>query len=341
MREAAEIEADVLRSLKKGKLPTAKIEFISFRDAVQKFLPWAKAEYRAHPNSYKRIKTSLASALVKFNKIPVSAIDGAEIDDYKTWRATEHEVRDITIRHDLHALSVFFAYAIRHHWAAANPIEQVKIPSDADAERMHVLTNEEESAYFHRAANYPDLFDVGRIMVNQGCRPEEVTQLAKKEVNFDTNKLFVASKTRAGRRDLDMTAETRQILERRMKGDSPWIFPSKKKRGSHIGRINPAHDRLVAAAAKEGISIDFVPYDFRHTFATRAAQGGMDLPTLAVLLGHGSMRCLHKYVHPTAEHKKAAMKRYDLQTKRVKRQTRVSFPVVPGRPNTRAELSAH
>jgi integrase len=338
MREAGEIEAEALRSLKKGKLPTAKIEFITFRDAVQKFLLWAEAEYRAHPNSFKRIRTSLSSALEKFNKAPVSAIDGAEIDDYKTWRATKHEVRDITIRHDLHALSVFFAYAIRHHWASSNPIEEVKIPSDAEAERIHVLTYEEESDYFRRAAKHPDLFDVGRIMVNQGCRPEEVTQLAKKDVNLETNKLFVCSKTRAGRRHLDMTAETREILERRMKGDSPWIFPSKKKRGSHIGRINSAHDRLVAEAAKEGIAIDYVPYDLRHTFATRAAQAGIDLPTLASLLGHGSTRCLHKYVHPTAEHKSAAMKRFDRAIRRGKQQSRSPLPSVVSRPTTHHQL---
>ena len=55
-------------------------------------------------------------------KLAVSAIDRAKIDDYKTWRADKHEVRDITIRHDLHALSAFFKCAIRHHWASADPI---------------------------------------------------------------------------------------------------------------------------------------------------------------------------------------------------------------------------
>jgi site-specific recombinase XerD len=41
------------------------------------------------------------------------------------------------------------------------------------------------------------------------------------------------------------------------------------------------------------------------------AEAGVDLPTLAALLGHGSIRCVQKYVHPTADHKKQAMKRYD------------------------------
>ena len=52
-------------------------------------------------------------------------------------------------------------------------------------------------------------------------------------------------------------------------------------------------------------------YDFRHTFATRMAEAGIDLATLAAILGHNSIRMVQKYVHITAEHKRAAMARYD------------------------------
>ena len=64
-------------------------------------------------------------------------------------------------------------------------------------------------------------------------------------------------------------------------------------------------------AQEEGLTLSFVLYDFRHTFATRLAQAGVDLATLAAILGHNSIRIVQKYVHPTAEHKKAAMARYD------------------------------
>jgi integrase len=311
-REAVRVEAEALEALKKGRPATRSIEVISFRDAAAKFLSWAEVHYRAHPNSYKRIKTSLSSSLVYMNRIPVSTINAAKVDDYKMWRATEHGVRDITIRHDLHALSTFFTYAIRHYWAFANPIDEVDIPSDADAERMHVLTAYEEEDYFSRAARFPVLHDVGRLMINQGLRPEEATSLAKEDINFEAGKLQVCrGKSRAARRVLDLTTESRQILARRMKGDSRWIFPSTRNHGKHIGRINSAHDSIVLEASKQGVVIGFVPYDFRHTFATRIAEAGVDLPTLAALLGHGSIRCVQKYVHPTADHKKRAMKRYD------------------------------
>jgi hypothetical protein len=58
--------------LEQGRRPTLQIEVIQFSDAVGKFLVAVADKYRSHPNSFKRIKTSLSSALVFFAKTPVS-----------------------------------------------------------------------------------------------------------------------------------------------------------------------------------------------------------------------------------------------------------------------------
>ena len=57
--------------------------------------------------------------------------------------------------------------------------------------------------------------------------------------------------------------------------------------------------------------MSWVLYDLRHTCATHMAQAGVDLATLAAILGHSSIRQVQKYVHPTAEHRKAATAHYD------------------------------
>ena len=96
-----------------------------------------------------------------FGRKPVSMIDAREIDSYKAYRIREHRVRDITLRHDLHALSTFFAYAVRQHWTRENPVRHVEIPSDKDAVRIHIISSTEEKLYFERAAKYPDLHESG------------------------------------------------------------------------------------------------------------------------------------------------------------------------------------
>jgi hypothetical protein len=61
-----------------------------FNDAAKQFLGWAENEYRRHPNSYKRIKASFASARAFFDRKPVSMLDEGEIESYKEWRITKH-----------------------------------------------------------------------------------------------------------------------------------------------------------------------------------------------------------------------------------------------------------
>jgi integrase len=78
-----------------------------------------------------------------------------------------------------------------------------------------------------------------------------------------------------------------------------------------VSRVNNAHDRLCEKAQADGVELNLVLYDFRHTFATRMAEEGIDLATLAKILGHNSIRIVERYVHPTAEHKKSVMVWYE------------------------------
>ena len=78
-----------------------------------------------------------------------------------------------------------------------------------------------------------------------------------------------------------------------------------------ITRVNNAHDRLCEKAQADGVALDFVLYDLRHTFAGTHAQEGIDLATLTKLLGHNSIRIVERYVPPTDEHRTSAMRRYE------------------------------
>jgi integrase len=256
--------------------------------------------------------TSFTSAREFFGSEAVSLVEEGRIEAYKVWRVNHHRVRDITLRNDLHALPKFFGYAVKQRWTRENPMRNVEIPSDADAIRMHILTSDEEKQYFSRAVKHKDLHDLGRLILNQGMRPDEVTALHRNDIDLGHGQLHIRQgKSSAARRTLDLATESRQILASRMSCNSQWIFPSPRNPGHHITRLNGPHDRLCGKAPEAGVVLKFVLYDFRHTLATRLAQAGIDLATLAAILGHSSIRIVQRYVHPTAEHKRSAMLRYD------------------------------
>jgi len=67
-------------------------------------------------------------------------------------------------------------------------------------------------------------------------------------------------------------------------------------------------------ALRNGELPHFRMYDLRHTWATRAAESGIDLLTIAALLGHSRIEMVKRYAHPTDGHKFKAIKRLEAYT---------------------------
>ena len=293
-----------------------------FATAAGEFISWCKdVEYRQKPNTAARIETSFASLLECFGTISVSEIGAGELERYKTRRIQVNGVRDVTLRHDLHALSLFFQYAEKMRWREGNPVRQITIPSDRESVRIHVLTNEEEKKYFKAASDVVDrdgrrnLYDVAMIMLNQGCRPEEIMSARKCDLDANASTLAIpGGKSRAARRTLHLTPKSLETLTRRLKTGGPWLFPSERYPGNHITKLNNSHDRTCIAAG-----VSFVLYDLRHTFGTRqATELKTDPFTLAAIMGHSNLRTIMRYVHPDQQAQKEAMERYTVALRRRK-----------------------
>jgi len=339
---AARKEAKARELVVSGRAHELKLHVKPFSDAMVEFLQWADGEYRDHPSTARRLRTSFVSLGQFFKATPISGILRGHVNDFKSWRRTEHQVREITIRHDLHALSKAFGYWIDHNWARENPVRGVDIPSDKDALRIHVLTQEEEALYFEDAARRSSaLHDLGRLMLNQGCRPEEILALRTEDLDLEKTLLTIRDgKSHAARRQLKLMAESLRICARRAALGSSWLFPGKLP-GTHMAKVNGAHGRVLedlavckcahrrrqhvkgkcpcgCAEFREASRVAFVIYDFRHTFATRAAESGMPVATLAKILGHADLRSVMKYVHVRQEAQDRAMTAFEQSTKPAK-----------------------
>jgi site-specific recombinase XerD len=327
--KAARKEAQAYRLVIEGKAELLKMEVRSFTEAAAMFLEWADGKHREHIATARRIRTSFATLGEFFKGRMVHMISEGHVDDFASWRRREHQVRDVTIRHDLHALSKFFQYAVKHNWCRDNPVRRAEIPSGAESMRIHVISTAEESVYFKAAERFPNLYDLARLMRNQGCRPDELMCLRQNDVDIHKGQVHIRmGKTAAAKRTLKLTAESRAILARHLDGGT-WIFKGKRA-GQHLTKLNSSHEKVLdrinpCATCKRMLSehkdkscsyqrshvLEFVLYDLRHTFATRMVEAGCSLPALAAILGHSGLRMVMRYVHPQQEHKDAAMVRYE------------------------------
>lgn len=97
-----------------------------------------------------------------------------------------------------------------------------------------------------------------------------------------------------------------------------WMFPAKTKSG-HIepSTIKKRHASIFRVLAEEPKTSrlsalqPFVLYTFRHTFATRLGESGIDAWTMCRVLGWGNVSMSHRYVHPSTETVFRALERLD------------------------------
>lgn len=173
-----------------------------------------------------------------------------------------------------------------------------------------VLTPEEEKLYL-MAASQP-LQDVATLMLECGCRPNEIYSLRKQDINLEEEFLFIpVGKTKAARRRIPLTSKAKNILKLRIKNaKGDYLFSG--GRGGYdtekpIVKLNNAHYGTLERAKIRKFRI----YDLRHTFASRMAMAGVDLVTLAALLGHSRVQMVMRYAHPVEEHKVEAIQKLE------------------------------
>lgn len=321
-REARQIEAAFRTALAKGDVGiTERKPIPTFRKALNDFLRWSEEQHRAHPRTHGRYKVSSTALLRHFRDVPLDKITTEEIERFKVTRASEFKtvrgdgnsrlksgkkLRPATVNRELACLKALFNFAIKSDVLMKNPVSRVKFLAENN-EQTRVLSYQEQQRYLSCAS--PLLRDVATLILETGMRPEEVYTIEPANVDLLRGWLQIPrGKTAAARRRINLTSVAREVLRRRLSGcETPYLFPCESDENRPVPKVNNAHDRAVKASGIAPLRL----YDLRHTWATRAAMSGIDLVTLAAMLGHSRIQMVLRYAHPTQDHQAKAMVRLE------------------------------
>lgn len=310
-REEALRKAELIQNPGRGESwePAPKFEEFALND----FAAWSENQHREHPSTLERYMRSVKVLIRFFGQHTLDSIFSGDVERFKIIRSREHRknardgrtVTPAAVNRDLAVLRILFNLAMRLRKAKMNPLSGVKLLPEHNLQ-MRILSWEEESAYL-AAASQP-LRDVAALILQTGMRPGEVFHVKKEDVSLQLGFILIPSgKTDFARRTIPLTARAREVLGRRLlEMNSEWLFPAATDSSRTVASVADAHE---AAIRRSKIERPLRLYDLRHTALTRMAMAGVDLPTLRELAGHANIQMTMRYVHPTPEHKRAAIQK--------------------------------
>ncbi len=164
--------------------------------------------------------------------------------------------------------------------------------------------------------------DFCRFLAYSGCRVGEVQGVTWACVNWEKKTLHIkgveqvnvdheALKTESSDRHLPLFAELeallKKLIERRKKAAvysasrEPMTAPTDR-----VLRLSECQKSIDSACSKIGIA-RITHHDFRHLFATRCIEAGVDIPTVSRWLGHsdGGVLAMKTYGHLRQDHSQA------------------------------------
>ncbi len=226
-----------------------------------------------------------------------------DVRDWLAYQQTVEKARPATVNQRLTALKRFFAWAVREGHARSDPtadISGLRLPQ----RQPKALTEKEVRRLLravHAAGNARDIAMV-EVLLGTGIRVGELLALRVGDVVIRerSGTLTVRQGKHGQYREIPLTSVVRKALTAYLETHPERENP---KAALWWGQRGPLKDRsavlriLRKYALRAGLK-DFGPHTLRHTYATRALRQGVDLATLARLLGHESLTTTARYLHP-------------------------------------------
>ena len=224
---------------------------------------------------------------------PVQEITGDDIMGCLNAYAESRQISGSTKDHKRLICSSFFNFLHDRGYISRNPMATID-PIKYVAEVREALNSREvEKMRIACGTNIRDNL-VLELFLATGCRVSEVVGMRVEDIDMDNGCVKVLGKGQK-ERIVFFSDRVLEYLERYLDGrrEGPVIL---SVRAPHQGLKKNALENIIRAIArKAGIAKRVFPHLLRHTFATRALNKGMPLPTLCDIMGHASTETTRIY----------------------------------------------
>jgi len=263
------------------------------------------------PNTRAREITSANSLRKSFSGLSLKEISPAQVAAFRDQRL--QSVGPSTLQKDLALLSHLYTIALTE-WSldVKNPVASIRKPSMPDG-RLRLLSKDEARHLLEtcKDSRNENLYPYVQLLLHTGMRPSEAAGLTWGQVDIDARILNLTI-TKTKPRRVPLTIKAVEILLEIMPEQCQRIKPVFLPENISLGiqrRPNLFFRRAFDNVIKKAKIEDFHMHDLRHTAASYLLMAGVDLRTLADILGHSTMQMVQRYTHLLDDHKLKAVDR--------------------------------
>jgi integrase/recombinase XerD len=227
---------------------------------------------------------------------PPTELGREEVRTYQLYLSDERKLQAGTIKGHLGAIRFLYTFTLGRPEVVAGilwPRQSYKLPD--------ILACTEVEAVF---ANVESLEHRAILMATYGAglRITEACRLGIADLDSKRGLIHVREGKRGRERYVMLPQRLLGVLReywRQARPPGPALFPGKGRTGAITPRAVRA--ALANAVAKAGLTKRVTPHTMRHSFATHLLEGGTDLRTIQVLLGHASIRTTTHYTQVSSK----------------------------------------
>ena len=279
-----------------------------FGKALRRYL--GTVTIRKAENTQAREETAAGHLRRAFSGLRLGEITPARVARYRDDRL--RKVAPGTVQKELAMLSHLFTMAGRE-WGIdiPNPVAKVSKPR-LPSGRTRFLAPAEITALLDACekSRNSKLRPYVQLMLHTGMRPGEAAGLRWSQIDID-GRIVSLPRTKTVPRRVPLAVPAVEALlavqpESLWRCDDFVFLPEDVSRRVLASPSVWFKRAFVNAVRRAGIT-DFHQHDLRHTAASYLLMSGIDLRTLAEILGHSSMDMVQRYTHLLDSHKIAAV----------------------------------